>query len=191
MSQNEVKEAFFVSLFDNRAFVVLSIIFLLLVAIASTAAWYWGLAGRSVTAVFSGCVIFIWIILSSMIHGKKLGFSSSSLIVESADGDGVVTEVKVESCSAYFFVLRKIGFIFRIFDGSKSHFFFVTSKSFLNWEDAEKDELDKLIGFLRVNYPSRRSLVDALILAMTYVLYPLFMIFIIFSAQKIAYFLKY
>lgn len=156
-----------------------------------TAAWYWGLAGRSSVAVFSGCVIFVWVILSSRVCRKKLRFSSSSLVVENVDEVGAVSEIKIQSCNSYFFALRKIGFIFRIYDGSKSHFFFVTSKSFLSWEDAEKDELDKLIGFLRVNYQSRRSLVDVLILAFTYVLYPLLVVFIIFSTQKIAYFLKY
>ncbi|GIM56170.1 hypothetical protein CAPN006_05640 [Capnocytophaga canimorsus] len=191
MNKNIKKEAFSVALFSNKAFVALSLIFLLLITLVFTLVWYLGATGMRPTIAFAACVVFVWSILSSKIYSKKLHFSASHLIVKNVNDNNILKEIKIKSYNSYFFVLKKIGFIIRFYDGDKNHFFFITSKSFLKWEAIEEKELSQLNDFLKDNYPLKSVLIDRVIFIFTYVIYPLIIILLIFLTQKIAYFIKY
>ncbi|WP_238250424.1 hypothetical protein [Capnocytophaga cynodegmi] len=143
------------------------------------------------TIAFVGCVAFVWSILSSKIYSKKLHFSASHLIVKNINDNNILEEIKIKSYNSYFFVLKKIGFIIRVYDGDKNHFFFITSKLFLKWEDIEEEELSQLNDFLKDNYPLKCVMIDKVIFIFTHVIYPLIIILLIFLTQKIAYFIKY
>ncbi|MDO4694157.1 MAG: hypothetical protein Q4A62_05965 [Eikenella sp.] len=163
MDQYRINEEFSVVVFGNKAFVTLSLVFLLLIALVFTAAWYWGVTGIHPAKAFAACVVLIWAMLSSKIYSRKLHFLPSSLIVKDIHSDKLISEIKIESHNSYFFVLKKIGWIIRIYDGSRNHFFFITSRSFLNWEDVEEKTLDRLNGFLKNHYPLKNTLIDQFI----------------------------
>lgn len=191
MDQDRINEEFSVAVFGNKAFVTLSLAFLLLIALVFTTAWYWGLKGIYPAMAFAACVVLIWAMLSSKIYSRKLHFLPSSVIVKDIHGDKLISAIKIESYNSYFFVLKKIRWIIRIYDGSKHHFFFVTAKSFLQWEEVEEETLGRLNGFLKNHYPLKNTLTDQFIFILTCIFYPLLIVFLIFATQKMAYLIKY
>lgn len=191
MDQDSINEEFSVAVFSNKAFVILSLVFLLLMTLVFTAVWYWGLTGIHPAKALAACVVLIWVMLSSEIYSRRLHFLPSGLVVKDIHDGRLISEIKIESYHSYFFVLKKIGWIIRIYDGSKHHFFFVTAKSFLQWEEVEEETLDRLNRFLKNHYPLNNIFVDRFIFFLTYVFYPLLTVFLIFATQKIAYWIKY
>lgn len=118
MDQDSINEEFFVAVFGNKAFVILSLVFLLLMTLVFTAVWYWGLTGIHPAKALAVCVVLIWVMLSSEIYSRRLHFLPSGLVVKDIHDGRLISEIKIESYHSYFFVLKKIGWIIRIYDGS-------------------------------------------------------------------------
>ncbi|TWP25269.1 hypothetical protein ETU10_01145 [Apibacter muscae] len=165
--------------YSNKYFIIASIFFLLGFSIAVFLITYFNEGFFIIIFLLSLLVILSFILMNKNRKSIIFEFKDTNMIIIEGENIQTIKMELINSYNSYWFVFKKIGYILRIKFSEGNKYYFLTSKTFLKWEDEDRYIIE-LNKHLKLNIKEKKIFWDVLIYFITYMFFPMVLLIIMF-----------